>query len=92
MMINNGRTNVELWGARLGKGTVQMFPKPQIITPTGSYNQSLDEFYQALLRTFTKGTTEDIPLTLLVTNEKKERFTFHRLLTPMHGTRCFSIA
>jgi hypothetical protein len=80
-LINNGRTNVQLWGGKIAGSKLELLRQPQLVTPSGAYIISLEFLHKSLSENLPKGTNEDIPVMMIVTNEKKEHFTIHAILT-----------
>src|SRR5207245_2646371 len=73
-IVNNGRTNVYIWGDRLNRGKKVMDRKPRMITPGGSYYVLADSFYEELRQKLPKGSEGRIPFELFLKNEAGDSF------------------
>jgi hypothetical protein len=75
MVVNQGRTNVTLWGFRIGAGKADIFERGQIISPGGgAYEASIQDYYEEVLGKIEKGSTATVPFRLFVLNDKRQRF------------------
>jgi hypothetical protein len=74
ILLNNGRTNLYVWGDQLNRGKRVMEAKPRIITPGGSYYIIADSFYEELGRKLPKGSQDTVPFDVFVRNEVGDSF------------------
>jgi hypothetical protein len=75
---NFGKTNLSLWGSKLGDEPRSMTPEPRIITPTAGYKFPVDDLLKVESQKVPKGTTETLrfPVYLKTANGKKYTATF----------------
>jgi hypothetical protein len=74
VLVNNGRTNLYVWGDQLNRGKRVMETKPKMITSGGSYYIIADSFYEELGRKLPKGSKDTVPFDLFVKNEVGDSF------------------
>jgi hypothetical protein len=74
VLVNNGRTNLYIWGDQLNRGKRVMEAKPKMITPGGSYYIIADSFYEELGGKLPKGSKDTIPFDVFIKNEVGDSF------------------
>ena len=75
-VINNGRTNVQLWGYKLGSAPEVIDRASRVISPNAGFELEFTGFYPQMEQSLPKGngTIVSTPLILYFTNEKQEEF------------------
>ena len=74
---NNGRTNVVLFGLKVGDSEAVFEQEGRTISPTSGYGVDAADTYASIARATPKGTSKLIPFEIYVKNEKKEEYTVH---------------
>jgi len=74
ILVNNGRTNLYIWGDQLNRGNRVLEAKPKMITPGGSHYIIADSFYEELGRKLPKGSKDMIPFDVFIKNEVGDSF------------------
>ena len=72
---NTGRTNIVLFGLKLGAGEATFEKEGRTVSPTAGYGIDATESYASIAKVFPKGTGGLIPFEVYVKNEKGEEFT-----------------
>jgi hypothetical protein len=74
---NTGRTNIVLFGLKLGDGEAIFEKEGRTVSPTAAYQIDASESYASIAKRFAKGAGGLIPFDVYVKNEKGEEFTTH---------------
>jgi hypothetical protein len=74
-IANKGRTNVYVWGDKIGDGPPTMDTKGRLIAPGGYYYILADKFYEEVGRVLPKGSEKLLPFTVYLKNDHGNEFT-----------------
>jgi hypothetical protein len=75
-VVNNGRTNITLWGSKFDDEPVAI-EDSRMIAPLGTYIIHAEILYNKVLSKVPKGSNQLIPLDLYFKNERGEEFAQH---------------
>jgi hypothetical protein len=75
-IMNNGRTNIAVWGTKLSDGPAIIW-NSRVISPLGTYIITADYIYNELQQKTPKGTGQFVPFELYIKNDKGEEFVEH---------------
>jgi hypothetical protein len=73
-LINNGRTNVVIWGTKFGEGAAYITKDGRTVAPAASIRFSGMDIYNALIARSPKPQVGFAPFELYIKNEKQEQF------------------
>ena len=82
-VANNGRTNVTLWGFKLGTEPEVIETQPRVIIPNGGFELDFSTFYDQMNRALPQGVSSSpisISLALYLKNEKQDEFVLNETL------------
>jgi len=72
-----GRTNLVLWGLKLGGARASIDSEGRTVQPNGGYDIDFADGYAIALAAFPEGKTGLLPFDVYVKNERGEEFTEH---------------
>jgi hypothetical protein len=73
-IANKGRTNVYIWGDKVGDDPPTMETKGRMIAPGGYYYILADKFYEEVGKRLPKGSEKLLPLTVYLKNDHGNEF------------------
>ncbi len=73
-IVNNGRTNVMMWGEKFSDWPMQINPEARIIIPGSGWVIPADVFFKAMDDKVPKGSTVSVPYFLYLKNAHGEQF------------------
>jgi len=77
LITNEGRTNVALWGSKVGKSGIVMEKTPRTLTPNVPYSIPGPEVAAGLSGVLPPGGFRPLPFVMSVKNERGEEFVAH---------------
>jgi hypothetical protein len=72
-VVNNGRTNIALWGSKFDDESVNI-EDSRMIAPLGTYTIFAESLYNKILSKTPKGSNQFFPFNLYIKNERGEQF------------------
>jgi hypothetical protein len=90
-VINNGRTNISLWGSKLGESPATLFKQPYILVPTGGYEFSSEELYRQLSSLLSDRSSLSLPYDVYIKTEVGKEFVVHCNLAAFRQGEVISI-
>lgn len=76
-VMNDGRTNVSIWGLDVGDVPVTIGSEGRVLTPNGGYGTDGSAVYNFVLKRFPMPGDGLVPFKLYVKNERNEQFVVH---------------
>jgi hypothetical protein len=76
-LLNNGRTNIELWGSKLAGGKPVVFKQAQLLTLNAGYRFAASTLYDELSQYVKKGSSVNLPYDVYLRNERGKEYIAH---------------
>jgi hypothetical protein len=80
-VLNNGHTNITLWGSKLGGDAAHFLPVPSVLTPNGGYEFNAEPLYKQLSDKLGKGPALSLPYEIYIKNELGRKYVVQCTLT-----------
>jgi hypothetical protein len=82
-VLNNGHTNITLWGSKFGKESAIFLEVPNVLPPNGGYEFHAEGMYRQLSEKLRNGQNLSMPYEIYIKNELGHKFVVECTLTPI---------
>jgi len=84
-VLNNGRTNITLWGSKLNNQPPDFLKVPSVLPPNAGYEFSADTLFKQASQLFAKQGSFSVPYEVFIKNELGNKFVVDCTLTYAAG-------